>query len=69
MSLDSPIRGDDKSDLNAGYLAGSQALDSLDKLVTSTETYFHPSNAGAWTVLVSRKRLWNSVAFCDIIYS
>lgn len=52
MSLDSPVRGENSSDPNAGCLAGSQALDSLDKLVTSTESYFHPSNAGHWTVAV-----------------
>ncbi|GJJ09464.1 hypothetical protein Clacol_003687 [Clathrus columnatus] len=27
------------------WLAGSRALDSLQQLMTSTETYFHPSNA------------------------
>ena len=32
------------------YLAGSRALDSLERLITSTETFFHPSNAGLWTV-------------------
>lgn len=54
MSMDNAIRGEDTADPNAGCLAGSQALDSLDKLVTSTESYFHPSNAGHWTVAVSR---------------
>lgn len=32
------------------YLAGSRALESLESLITSTETYFHPSNAGMWTM-------------------
>lgn len=32
------------------YLAGSKALDSLAKLIASTEGFFHPSNSGSWTV-------------------
>jgi proteasome activator subunit 4 len=31
------------------YLAGSRALDSLAKLIASTESFFHPSNSGTWT--------------------
>lgn len=31
------------------YLAGSKALDSLARLIWSTESFFHPSNAGTWT--------------------
>lgn len=61
MSLDSPVRGENLSDPNAGCLAGSQALDSLDKLVTSTESYFHPSNAGHWTVAV--RPVWCRMSF------
>lgn len=33
-----------------GSLAGSKALDSLEKMITSTETFFHPSNFGIWTL-------------------
>lgn len=61
MSLDGPIRAengitpaDGVAKTQAGYLAGSRALDSLDKLITSTETYFHPSNSGHWTLAVCR---------------
>lgn len=32
-----------------GYLAGSRALDSLERLLTSTESFFHPSNSGSWS--------------------
>ena len=60
MSLDGPIRetmeavkqGQHFSPQPTGYLAGSKALDCLDKLVTSTETYFHPSNQGFWSLIV-----------------
>lgn len=31
------------------YVGGSKALDSLVKLIASTESFFHPSNSGAWT--------------------
>jgi proteasome activator subunit 4 len=31
------------------YLAGSKALDSLARLIASTESFFHPSNSGTWT--------------------
>ena len=31
------------------YLAGSKALDSLARLIVSTESFFHPSNSGSWT--------------------
>jgi proteasome activator subunit 4 len=31
------------------YLAGSKALDSLAKMIASTESFFHPSNSGTWT--------------------
>ncbi|KZP32253.1 hypothetical protein FIBSPDRAFT_907345 [Athelia psychrophila] len=31
------------------YLAGSKALDSLAKMIASTEAFFHPSNSGSWT--------------------
>ena len=55
MAVDGPIRKDvtDTPGSNQpGYLAGSKALDSLDKLFTSTESFFHPSNSGPWSVFV-----------------
>ncbi|KAI0702440.1 ARM repeat-containing protein [Cytidiella melzeri] len=59
MSLDGPIRGDTaaKSDESGSaqpsFLVGSRALDTLDKLITSTESFFHPSNTGHWTLALT----------------
>ena len=56
MAVDGAIRGESAatpqtpgSTQEIGYLAGSKALDSLDKLLTSTESLFHPSNTGSWS--------------------
>lgn len=38
--------------LPSGYIAGSKALESLDRLITSIESFFHPSNTGQWTLSV-----------------
>ncbi|KAJ3990413.1 hypothetical protein F5890DRAFT_1398687 [Lentinula detonsa] len=35
------------------YLAGSKALDSLARLIASVESFFHPTNSGAWTTDLS----------------
>lgn len=35
-------------------LAGSFALDSLHKFTQATETFFHPSNYGAWTIMLNK---------------
>jgi proteasome activator subunit 4 len=40
------------SPLPSGYIAGSKAVDSLDRLITSIESFFHPSNTGQWTLSV-----------------
>ena len=37
----------------SAYLGGSRALDSLARMVASTESFFHPSNSGSWTNDVS----------------
>lgn len=60
MAVDGPLRGDSavatpsSQSGQATYLAGSKAMDTLDRLITSTESFFHPSNHGHWTMLVSR---------------
>ena len=39
-----------KGRLNAKtFLGGSKALDSLARLIASTESFFHPLNSGPWT--------------------
>ena len=57
MSVDGWSRGlytekdkESTEDNQKHYLAGSRALSSLETLITSTETFFHPSNAGLWTL-------------------
>lgn len=49
MSTDCPVKADlqdSESNISqqTGYLGGSRALDALDRLITSTESLFHPSN-------------------------
>jgi hypothetical protein len=63
MAVDGPVRQDAAlaprrkegrfEAQQTGFLEGSKALDSLDRLITSTESFFHPSNSGQWTVQVS----------------
>ena len=50
------------------YLAGCKALDSLAKLIASTEGFFHPTNSGSWTndVCASFKRFLNFIAFTSL---
>ena len=49
----SPPRGEKKfPSRQVGYLAGSKAMESLDKFITSTESFFHPSNSGMWSLSV-----------------
>ncbi|KII93397.1 hypothetical protein PLICRDRAFT_694576 [Plicaturopsis crispa FD-325 SS-3] len=50
--LAAPI-GKKSSSRGKTYLAGSKALDSLARLIASTESFFHPSNSGDWTADLS----------------
>jgi proteasome activator subunit 4 len=59
MAVDGPIRSEAPSRAEGkfstrqvGYLAGSKAMESLDKFITSTESFFHPSNSGVWSLTV-----------------
>ncbi|KAF8807254.1 hypothetical protein BYT27DRAFT_7189352 [Phlegmacium glaucopus] len=36
--------------LPSGYIGGSKAVETLDQLITSIESFFHPSNTGQWTL-------------------
>lgn len=62
FSVDSPDDGAEKGQTR--YLAGSWSLDSLERLITSTETYFHPSNAGVWTLCLTTFLHRICVEFC-----
>ena len=42
-----------------GYLAGCRALDSLARMIASTESFFHPSNSGSWTADVCIDHIFN----------
>ncbi|KAJ8084329.1 Proteasome activator BLM10 [Marasmius tenuissimus] len=56
MAVDGPVKESATSTpqtvgspAQSGYIAGSKSVDSLDRLITSTESFFHPSNHGLWT--------------------
>ncbi len=60
MSVDGESRGTTPIDqtlvgphtLTQGFTAGSRAIDSLDRMITSMESFFHPTNTGSWTLSV-----------------
>ncbi|ELU44509.1 pyruvate decarboxylase [Rhizoctonia solani AG-1 IA] len=60
MAHDGPVRVQDSA---IGFVAGSRALDSLDKLITSVESFFHPSNAGQWTLIVSPRLNYRRITY------
>ncbi|VDB99350.1 unnamed protein product [Peniophora sp. CBMAI 1063] len=47
-ATDSPGAG-----ASADLVAGCKALDSLARLIHSTESFFHPSNSGVWTIALT----------------
>ncbi|KAI0961210.1 hypothetical protein AcV7_000369 [Taiwanofungus camphoratus] len=72
MCLDGPIRGENDNRPDAllsaqptGFLAGSRALDSLDKLITSVESFFHPSNSGLWSLSLTQFLYRLTTNFCQ----
>jgi hypothetical protein len=62
MALDGPFRNgaitpDGETlapDQETGFLEGSRALYTLERLATSLESFFHPSNSGPWALNVKR---------------
>lgn len=52
-SVDSLAEAGQKADAQRTYLGGSKALDHLAKLIMSCETFFHPSNHGSWTIVLT----------------
>lgn len=59
MSVDGPVKSATPSSGRAalfqpqGLPAGSKALETLERLVTCMETFFHPSNSGPWTPVLT----------------
>jgi proteasome activator subunit 4 len=52
-STDSLAAAGERIERSKKYLAGSKALDHLQRLITSCETFFHPSNAGPWSMFLT----------------
>ncbi|KAL1709113.1 hypothetical protein EV121DRAFT_267575 [Schizophyllum commune] len=55
MAVDGPVRPPTpvRGAQQQGYPAGCKALETLERLVTCTETFFHPSNTGPWTPVLA----------------
>ncbi len=66
MAVDAPVRSEASPSpgekrfpsRQVGYLAGSKAMESLDKFITSTESFFHPSNSGLWSLSVRQNSVF-----------
>ncbi|KAL7421289.1 Proteasome activator BLM10 [Cryptotrichosporon argae] len=52
-STDSLAAAGERHEASKKYLAGSKALDHLSRLITSCETFFHPSNSGSWSAFLT----------------
>ncbi|KAJ6604293.1 hypothetical protein DFH09DRAFT_1300536 [Mycena vulgaris] len=74
MAVDGPARdssgatprtADGKIMQPTGFVAGSKALDTLDRLITSTESFFHPSNSGPYTISLTSFLQYLAAFFCQ----
>ncbi|KAJ7456643.1 hypothetical protein FB451DRAFT_1276697 [Mycena latifolia] len=66
-SVATPRTADGKLVQPTGFIAGSKALDTLDRLITSTESFFHPSNSGPYTVSLTSFVQYLAGFFCQRI--
>lgn len=55
-----------KGSSETGCLAGCRALDSLARMIASTESFFHPSNSGSWTADVCIDHLFHGRLLFEI---
>ncbi|KAJ7225864.1 hypothetical protein GGX14DRAFT_422660 [Mycena pura] len=74
MAVDGPARDssvatprtvDSKLEQPTGFVAGSKALDTLDRMITSVESFFHPSNSGPYTLSLTSFLQYLSAFFCQ----
>ncbi|KAI9462941.1 hypothetical protein F5148DRAFT_1212253 [Russula earlei] len=71
-SVDGPVRPESSPSRGEGrfpsrpvaYLAGSKAMESLEKFITSTESFFHPSNSGLWSLSLTQFLRFLTSEFC-----
>ncbi|KAF7339947.1 hypothetical protein MVEN_01912400 [Mycena venus] len=64
-STSTPQTADAKLAQPTGFVAGSKALDTLDRLITSTESFFHPSNSGPYTIALTSFLQYLAAFFCQ----
>ncbi|KAJ7129977.1 hypothetical protein C8R43DRAFT_1025251 [Mycena crocata] len=64
-SVATPRNANEKLVQPTGFVAGSKALDTLDRLITSTESFFHPSNSGPYTISLTAFMQYLSAFFCQ----
>jgi hypothetical protein len=67
--LSAPLGGPRKPIPPHAYLGGSKALDSLARMIASTEQFFHPSNSGSWTADVSLIACCREIASLTVMTS
>ncbi|KAJ6627278.1 hypothetical protein B0H10DRAFT_1780024 [Mycena sp. CBHHK59/15] len=63
-SAPTPRTADGKIVQPTGFVAGSKALDTLDRLITSTESFFHPSNSGPYTISLTSFLQYLTAFYC-----